>query len=151
MTSALSTPLIGGAAQLDDGRESHDSVSPSRERSVLPPDAKAARRELFRPPSWLMVCGVVLLLMSVSLTAWYGTQNRPEMFDALCASLLTMVGVVPGFASVLFVDRPSRTDRGAAVFQAWQLCALPDAGRLCPGCGDRRPVGRRRPAGGVAR
>ena len=120
MTSALSTPLIGGSAQLDDGRESHDSVSPSRERSVLPPDAKAARRELFRPPSWLMVCGVVLLLMSVSLTAWYGTQNRPEMFDALCASLLTMVGVVPGFASVLFVDRPVLLlDRGRVAIRGW--------------------------------
>lgn len=120
MTTVLSTLKPEDSTQVDGITESLDDISPSHDPYPIPIDAKAARKEVFQPPSWLLACGAAMVVMSGSLMVWFGTQNRPEMFDALSASLLTMVGVVPGFASVLFVDRPVLLlDRGRVAIRGW--------------------------------
>ncbi|MBD8868037.1 hypothetical protein [Nocardioides donggukensis] len=96
------------------------TVYSSPEARPLPDSGALVRTELVRPPWWILAGLAGLLLVSVGLSGWYGTRIRSEVFDLLAASLLTMIGVVPGFASLLFVDRPVLLlDRGRVAVRGW--------------------------------
>ncbi|GAA1151499.1 hypothetical protein [Nocardioides aquiterrae] len=98
---------------------------------VLPDSPEELRAELAHPPGWIVGTFAGMVVASLGLTVLYGPHVRVELFDTLAASLLTMIGVVPGFASLLYVDRPALLlDRGMVAVRGWIRPALSGYGLI---------------------